>query len=99
MPNKTLVQPTVFALCTVVDLCSESFLQATEIEALGLLKWLASSQAAEDLNSDDEFLCATILSPLLPETTIDKVLEKANMDYERESQKECQDILDSVEVL
>ncbi|KAI9186318.1 hypothetical protein LWI28_016151 [Acer negundo] len=72
---------------------------ATEIEALGLLKWLASSQAAEDLNSDDEFLCATILSPLLPETTIDKVLEKANMDYERESQKECQDILDSVDAI
>ncbi|KAK0600215.1 hypothetical protein LWI29_012749 [Acer saccharum] len=72
---------------------------AAEIEALGLLKWLASSQAAEDLNSDDEFLCATILSPLLPETTIDKVLEKANMDYERESQKECQDILDSVDVI
>ncbi|KAK2640409.1 hypothetical protein Ddye_028204 [Dipteronia dyeriana] len=72
---------------------------ATEIEALGLLKWLASSQAAEDLNSDDEILCATILSPLLPETTIDKVLEKANMDYERESQKECQDILDSVDVI
>ncbi|TXG65419.1 hypothetical protein EZV62_006694 [Acer yangbiense] len=46
-----------------------------------------NAKAAEDLNSDDELLRATILSPLLPETTIDKVLEKANMDYERESQK------------
>ncbi|GAY60125.1 hypothetical protein CUMW_199630 [Citrus unshiu] len=71
--------------------------QATDTEALVLLKWLATSQAAEDLNSDDELLHETILSPLLPETTIDKVLEKANTDYERESQKECQDILDSIE--
>lgn len=63
---------------------------------LELLKWLATSQAGEDLNSDDELLRETILSPLLPETTIDKVLEKANMDYDMESQKECQDILDSV---
>ncbi|KAL5783696.1 hypothetical protein ACOSP7_008725 [Xanthoceras sorbifolium] len=78
------------------DACPQ-FEMATEIEALGLLKWLATSQAAEDLNSDDELLHETILSPLLPETTIDKVLEKANMDYERESQKECQDILDSIE--
>lgn len=61
------------------------------------MKWLATSQAAEDLNSDDELLHETILSPLLPETTIDKVLEKANTEYERESQKECQDILDSIE--
>ncbi|XP_021898705.1 DNA polymerase zeta catalytic subunit-like [Carica papaya] len=68
-----------------------------DMEALELLKWLASSQAAEDINSDDELVRETILSPLLPATTIDKVLEKANMDYESESQKECQDILDSVE--
>lgn len=70
--------------------------QAADNEALGLLKWLATSQAADDLNSDDELARETILSPLLPATTIDKVLEKANMDYESESQKECQDILDSV---
>ncbi|KAL7205227.1 hypothetical protein ACSBR2_018208 [Camellia fascicularis] len=68
-------------------------------EALGILSWLASSQAAEDVNSDDELVCETILSPLLPATTIDKVLEKANMDFESESQQECQDILDSVEGL
>lgn len=68
-------------------------------EALGLLRWLATSQAAEDINSDDELICDTILSPLLPAATIDKVLEKANIDYESESQKECQDILDSIEDL
>ncbi|XP_054790438.1 DNA polymerase zeta catalytic subunit isoform X2 [Prosopis cineraria] len=71
--------------------------KAADKEALNLLKWLATSQAAEDINSDDELIRETILSPLLPATTIDKVLEKANMDYESESQKECQDILDSID--
>uniref|UniRef100_A0A2N9I954 DNA polymerase n=1 Tax=Fagus sylvatica TaxID=28930 RepID=A0A2N9I954_FAGSY len=73
--------------------------KATDEEALGLLRWLATSQAGEDINSDDELVRETILSPLLPATTIDKVLEKANMDYESESQKECQDILDSIDDL
>lgn len=63
---------------------------------MGLLKWLATCHAAEDINSDDELVRETILSPLLPSTTIDKVLEKASIDYESESQKECQDILDSI---
>lgn len=49
------------------------------------------------MDCDDELLFQTILSPLLPTITFDKVLEKANMDYENESQQECQDILDSVE--
>ncbi|KAJ0080258.1 hypothetical protein Patl1_22611 [Pistacia atlantica] len=71
--------------------------KASDTELLDLLKWLATSQAAEDINSDDELLRETILSPLLPETTIDKVLDKANTDYERESQRELQDILDSIE--
>ncbi|XP_057439387.1 DNA polymerase zeta catalytic subunit isoform X3 [Lotus japonicus] len=66
-------------------------------DAQNLLKWLATSQAAEDINSDDELVCETILSPLLPAATIDEVLEKASMTYESESQKECQDILDSVD--
>ena len=35
----------------------------------------------------------------MPATTIDKVLERANLDYESESQKECQDILDSIDDL
>ncbi|KAK2999169.1 hypothetical protein RJ639_023044 [Escallonia herrerae] len=53
----------------------------------------------EDINSDDELVRETILSPLLPATTMDKILEKANMDFEGESQQECQDILDSVDDL
>ncbi|KAI4349976.1 hypothetical protein L6164_010509 [Bauhinia variegata] len=72
-------------------------IKATDREALNLLKWLASSQAAEDMNSDDELVCESILSPLLPAATVDQVLEKANVDYESESLKECQDILDSID--
>ncbi|KAK6915579.1 DNA-directed DNA polymerase, family B, multifunctional domain [Dillenia turbinata] len=68
-----------------------------EKEAMGLLRWLASSQAAEDMNSDDELVPETILSPLMAATSLDKVLENANVAYENESQQECQDILDSVE--
>ncbi|OMO99194.1 hypothetical protein COLO4_13444 [Corchorus olitorius] len=68
----------------------------TDTEALGLLRWFATSQAAEDVNSDDELVRETILTPLLPATSIEKVLEKASIDYESESQKECQDILDSI---
>ncbi|KAK7284352.1 hypothetical protein RJT34_19097 [Clitoria ternatea] len=71
--------------------------QAADKEAQSLLKWLATSQAAEDINSDDELVYETILTPLLPAATIDKVLEEANMAYESESQKECQDILDSID--
>ncbi|KAI8527302.1 hypothetical protein RHMOL_Rhmol12G0065400 [Rhododendron molle] len=74
-----------------------SDVKVMEKEALRLLRWLASSQAAEDINSDDELACETILTPLLPATAMDKVLEKANMDFESESQQECQDILDSVD--
>ncbi|MED6120140.1 hypothetical protein PIB30_018351, partial [Stylosanthes scabra] len=70
---------------------------AAEWEAQHLLKWLATSQAAEDINSDDDLACETMLSPLLPAATIDKMVEKASMQYESESQKECQDILDSVD--
>ena len=74
-------------------------IQAADKEALSLLQWLATSQAADDINSDDELVREIVLSPLLPATTIDKVLEKANLDYESESQKECQDILDSIDDL
>ncbi|RYR52485.1 hypothetical protein Ahy_A06g027394 isoform A [Arachis hypogaea] len=76
---------------------SFSLLPAAEREAQHLLKWLATSQAAEDINSDDELVCEMMLSPQLPDATIDKLLEKVNMQYESESQKECQDILDSVD--
>lgn len=51
----------------------------------------------EEINSDDELAREIILSPLLPTTNVDKVLEKANMDYECESQRECLDILDSID--
>lgn len=73
--------------------------KAVDEEALGLLRWLASSQAAQDINSDDELLCETILGPLLPAANMDQVIERASQDYGSESQKECQDILDSVEDL
>jgi hypothetical protein len=38
-------------------------IQAVDKEALGLLRWLAMSQAAEYINSDDELVCETVLSP------------------------------------
>ncbi|KAG8363827.1 hypothetical protein BUALT_Bualt19G0062700 [Buddleja alternifolia] len=81
------------------DTMDSSSAKATDGDALRLLKWLASSQAAEDINSDDELARETILSPLLPSKDIDKVLERATVDYESESQKECQDILDSIDML
>lgn len=80
-----------------LQISSSTETKASDQDAMGLLKWLASSHAVEDINSDDELTCETILSPLLPATTMKKVLEKANMDFENLSQQECQDILDSVE--
>ena len=38
-------------------------IQAADKEALGRLRWLAMSQAAEYVNSDDELVCETVLSP------------------------------------
>ncbi|XP_021772931.1 DNA polymerase zeta catalytic subunit-like [Chenopodium quinoa] len=70
--------------------------KGTDSEDVALLKWLASSQAAVDMNSDDELHQETILNPMLPAATIDKVLKIANTDYENGSQQECQDILDSI---
>ncbi|KAI3752468.1 hypothetical protein L2E82_24501 [Cichorium intybus] len=69
----------------------------TDVEALRLLDWLASSQAVEEINSDDELRREIILSPLMPSTTINEVLEKADMEFTNASQQECQDILDSVQ--
>lgn len=71
-------------------------MQGVDSDALGLLRWLASSQAMEDLNTDDELVHEAILSPLLPTTNIEKALERAHLEFESESQQECQDILDSV---
>ncbi|XP_071725509.1 DNA polymerase zeta catalytic subunit [Rutidosis leptorrhynchoides] len=76
---------------------SQCSFTAEDPEALRLLNWLASSQAAEDINSDDELRRETILSPLMPATTINQVLEKADMEFISASQQECQDILDSVQ--
>lgn len=70
---------------------------AEDPDTLRLLNWLASSQADEDINSDDELRRETILSPLMPATTISEVLEKADMEFVSASQQECQDILDSVQ--
>ncbi|XP_069148582.1 DNA polymerase zeta catalytic subunit isoform X3 [Solanum lycopersicum] len=79
-----------------VSMVASQDVKASDQDALRLLNWLASSQAAEDINSDDDLARETILSPLMPATTIDTALEKANVAYENESQQECEDILDSV---
>ncbi|CAN4108758.1 unnamed protein product [Withania somnifera] len=79
-----------------VSMVPSQDVKASDQDTLRLLNWLASSQAAEDINSDDDLARETILSPLMPATTIDTVLEKANVAYENESQQECEDILDSV---
>ncbi|KAI3948071.1 hypothetical protein MKX01_014670 [Papaver californicum] len=62
----------------------------TDMETLEILRWLAFSQAANDLDTDD-------VRPFIPKEKIDRVLENAYLDHESESQKECQDILDSVD--
>ncbi|KAI0510395.1 hypothetical protein KFK09_010996 [Dendrobium nobile] len=72
-------------------------LQRLDTEALGLLSWLASSQAEEEMDTGDELLHEAILSPLLPGKSYTAALEIAHRDYEHASQVECQDILDSVE--
>ncbi|XP_020108239.1 DNA polymerase zeta catalytic subunit isoform X3 [Ananas comosus] len=72
-------------------------LKGMDTEMLALLSWLASSQAAEDLNSDDELTSEAILSPLFPIKSYKVALETAHLDYENASQQECQDILDTIE--
>ncbi|KAF3962428.1 hypothetical protein CMV_013064 [Castanea mollissima] len=87
------------AIIETLDLKVLCYFMVADKEALSLLRWLATSQATKDINSNDELTHETALSPLLLAKTIDKVLEKANMDYESKSQKECQDILDSIDDL
>lgn len=72
-------------------------LQSLDTEALGLLSWLASSQAVEDFSVDDELVHEAILSPLLAAKSYKEALEMAHVDYESASQQECQDILDSLD--
>ncbi|KAF0907731.1 hypothetical protein E2562_020477 [Oryza meyeriana var. granulata] len=68
-----------------------------DAEALGLLSWLASSQAAEEPTTDDELVNEAILSPLFSKKSIAVALESAQLDFDGASQQECQDILDSIE--
>ncbi|XP_040381696.1 DNA polymerase zeta catalytic subunit isoform X2 [Oryza brachyantha] len=68
-----------------------------DAEALGLLGWLASSQAAEEPTTDDELVNEAILSPLFSKKSIAVALESAQLDFDGASQQECQDILDSIE--
>ncbi|PKA58464.1 DNA polymerase delta catalytic subunit [Apostasia shenzhenica] len=74
-------------------------LKCLDIEALGLLSWLASSHTEEEIDSGDQLLHEAILSPSLPAKSYRAVLEIAHRDYEQASQIECLDILDSVEVI
>ncbi|KAL6896569.1 hypothetical protein ACP4OV_007141 [Aristida adscensionis] len=68
-----------------------------DAEALGLLSWLASSQAADEPTTDDELINEVILSPLFSKKSIEVALESAHLDFDSASQQECQDILDSVD--
>ncbi|KAG8099150.1 hypothetical protein GUJ93_ZPchr0013g35749 [Zizania palustris] len=68
-----------------------------DAEALGLLSWLASSQAADEPTTDDELANEAILSPLFSKKSIEVALESAHLDFDSASQQECQDILDSIE--
>ncbi|RLM86844.1 DNA polymerase zeta catalytic subunit isoform X2 [Panicum miliaceum] len=68
-----------------------------DAEILGLLSWLASSQAAEEPTTDDELINEVILSPLFAKKSIEVALESAHLDFDSASQQECQDILDSVD--
>ncbi|TVU37337.1 hypothetical protein EJB05_10646 [Eragrostis curvula] len=68
-----------------------------DAEALGLLSWLASSQAADEPTTDDELINEVILSPLIAKKSIEVALKSAHLDFDNASQQECQDILDSVD--
>uniref|UniRef100_A0A0D9X2Q2 DNA polymerase n=1 Tax=Leersia perrieri TaxID=77586 RepID=A0A0D9X2Q2_9ORYZ len=75
----------------------EELEKRVDAEALGLLSWLTSSQAAEEPTTDDELVNEAILSPLFSKKSIGVALESAQLDFDDASQQECQDILDSVE--
>lgn len=98
LPNNSSYEDAIVDDTQTYPTIGSSDAKLADKEAMGLLSWLASSQAAEDINLDDELAFSTIIYPLLPATSIDKVLEKANIIFESESQQECQDILDSIEM-
>nr|XP_019706389.1 DNA polymerase zeta catalytic subunit isoform X1 [Elaeis guineensis] len=89
--------PTVIRSSSSSQMIASEDLKSLDTEALGLLSWLASSQAVEDLTTDDALVHEAILSPLFPTKSYQKALEMAHQDYLSTSQQECQDILDSVE--
>ncbi|XP_047064420.1 DNA polymerase zeta catalytic subunit-like [Lolium rigidum] len=68
-----------------------------DAEALGLLSWMASSQAGEEPTTDDELINEVILSPLFSKRSIEVALESAHLNFDSASQQECQDILDTLE--
>ncbi|KAH9328748.1 hypothetical protein KI387_000856, partial [Taxus chinensis] len=61
-------------------------------EAIELLRWLASSQANIEDKEEEEI----VLSQLLHSDSIERVLERAHSNFEDASQKECEDILNSM---
>ncbi|KAF6135924.1 hypothetical protein GIB67_006816 [Kingdonia uniflora] len=73
--------------------------KVTGFVALGLSKWFDSSQVAAVLNTDAETDHNFDISDLLHTPSSDWVSEKANLNYDCQSQQECQDILDSVDNL
>ncbi|XP_078436093.1 recovery protein 3 isoform X2 [Wolffia australiana] len=75
----------------------ERSIKGSDAEALGLLSWLTSSEAVSTDILDDELLSEAILNSQLLSDTYEKAYEKAHLENEVASQKECQDILDSLE--
>lgn len=76
--------------------------QSTELkdsdnEIIELLKWLASSQAADDLNAETGEGEELVFSQIWRSDSIERVLERAHSDYVDVSQKECEDILNSMQ--
>ncbi|CAN6226497.1 unnamed protein product [Urochloa humidicola] len=94
--NSEYLVPASVAQRTLSQLSDEGEKQV-DAEALGLLSWLASSQAAEEPTTDDELINEVILSPLFAKKSIEVALESAHLDFDSASQQECQDILDSVD--
>jgi len=62
-----------------------------------LLKWFASSQAANDLNVEDGEGEELVFSRLLCSNCIKKFLDSAPSDYVDVSQKDCEYILNSMD--
>ncbi|OEL29890.1 DNA polymerase zeta catalytic subunit [Dichanthelium oligosanthes] len=94
--NSEYLESSSVAQRTLSQLSDEGEKQV-DAEALGLLRWLAYSQAAEEPTTDDELINEVILSPLFAKKSIEVALESAHLDFDSASQQECQDILDSID--